>query len=116
MRRGLGEGDLSKIEIVGVPVEELADLKQARRELKKIVDSAPRRPGISDTIDCLTDEGWLDSFRTAAEVTDALVERGISNAKKPLVETTLKRRVGKTLELVKGENGRGASLYRRKLE
>jgi uncharacterized protein (DUF362 family) len=113
MRRGLGEGDLSKIEIVGVPVEELAKLKQARRELKKIVDSAPRRPGISDTIDCLAQEGWLDSFRTAAEVTDALVARGVSNAKKPLVETTLKRRVGKTLELVKNENGRG-SLYRRK--
>jgi uncharacterized protein (DUF362 family) len=114
MRRGLGEGDLSKIEIVGVPLEELAKLKLARRELKKIVESAPRRPGIADTIDCLADEGWLDSFRTAAEVTDALVARGVSNAKKALVETTLKRRAGKTLELVKGENGRGGNLYRRK--
>lgn len=111
VRRGMGEGELNRIEIVGISPQEFAGLKEARKALKQVVESAPRKPGISDTIDQVTEEGWLDSPRTAAAVTAELQARGVSNATKAMVETTLKRRVGKTLERLK-ENG--GWVYRRR--
>jgi hypothetical protein len=111
VKRGLGEGDFNKIEIVGVSAEAFTRLKQKHKELKKLVDSAPRQPGVSNTIDQLISEGWIDPFRTAQEVVDKLQGCGVSNATKVLVETTLKRRVDKTLERAK-ENG--TWVYRRK--
>ncbi len=98
VRRGLGEGNIDNIEIVGVSAEEFVRLKKAHKELKALLDSVPRKPGISNTIDALIREGWLDTCRTAAEVAEALQNRGVSNATKAMVDTTLKRRVGKTLE------------------
>lgn len=113
-KRGLGEADPAKIEIVGIAPEELDAFKAARKELKKLVDSAPRGEGISDTIDCLTEEGWLDAFRTAEEVAAELQQRGVNNATKTMTETTLKRRVGKTLERAQEEGAvRGGWRYRR---
>ena len=114
MLRGLGEGNTEKIEIVGIDPKEFAALKAARKELKKLVDSAPRGPGISDTIDCLTEEGWMDVFRTAEEVATELQQRGVKNATKTMTETTLKRRVGKTLERAQAEGAtRGGWQYRK---
>jgi uncharacterized protein (DUF362 family) len=104
VRRGMGEGDLANIEIVGISPEELAGLKTARKALKQLVDAAPRMPGISETIDQLAAEGWLDAPRSAAEVTAELQGRGVTNAVKSMVDATLKRRTGKTLERRK-ENG-----------
>lgn len=121
MRRGLGEGDLDNIQVLGISKDEFAGFARVHKELKKLVESAPRLPGISDMIDILTNEGWMDVGRTAEEVTAELLARGVSNAKKPLVETTLKRRTGKTLEQVKsgpagGGNGSARNtpwLYRK---
>lgn len=114
MKRGLGEGDPEKIEIVGIDPKEFAAFKAARKELKKLVDSAPRGPGISDTIDILTEEGWLDTFRTSEAVTAELQQRGIKNATKTMTETTLKRRVGKTLERAQPDGAvRGGWQYRK---
>lgn len=113
-KRGLGEGDPAKIEIVGIDPKAFDRFKAARKELKKLVDSAPRGAGISDTIDCLTEEGWMDAFRTAEEVAAELQGRGVKNATKSMTETTLKRRVGKTLERAQEEGVvRGGWRYRK---
>ncbi len=113
VRRGLGEGNIDNIEIVGVSPQEYARLKTAHKELKALVESAPRQPGLSNTIDALIGEGWLDTFRTAVEVAAELQARGVGNATKVMVDTTLKRRVGKTLERAKDGAG---WVYRRRQE
>jgi uncharacterized protein (DUF362 family) len=114
-RRGMGKGALEEIEIVGITMAEFETLRKAHRALKKLVDAAPRMPGISDTIDLLTEEGWMDTPRSTAEVLEALHERGVKNAKAAVVETTLKRRNGKTLERRKAEDGDGKGwVYQRK--
>lgn len=113
-KRGLGEGDPAKIDIVGIDPKAFDTFKTARKELKKLVDSAPRGAGISDTIDCLTEEGWMDAFRTAEEVAAELQQRGVKNATKTMTETTLKRRVGKTLERAQADGAvRGGWRYRK---
>jgi uncharacterized protein (DUF362 family) len=118
MRRGLGEGDLANIEMLGISQVELGEMGKARKELKKLVESAPRLAGISDTIDRITGEGWMNDCRTVEEVVAELKARGVANAKKEVVETTLKRRTGKTLERINGGVGSTARttlwLYRRK--
>jgi hypothetical protein len=109
-RRGLGEGDLGKIEILGLSKEDFAGLKRLSRDLKAFIQAQPRKPGISSTIDRLVEEGWLDALRCLPEVVEELKQRGVS-AREAVVDTTLKRRVGKTLERLKdGE----AWVYRKK--
>jgi hypothetical protein len=120
-RRGLGESDLKRIEIVGVTPAELSALHRQRRELKKLIDAEPRLPGVSSTIDTLVSEGWFDINRCAPEVVSVLQERGVSNATLALVEATLRRRAGKNLERVKEGAAEGQArgapwLYRRKEE
>jgi hypothetical protein len=105
--RGLGVSDMSQIEIVGISADAFAAYQKKHKELKKLVESAPKQPGLSDTIDCLTEEGWMAPGRTTEEVAAELANRGVQNTKKQLVETTLKRRVGKTLERIKPEDGKG---------
>jgi hypothetical protein len=104
-RRRLGTNDLEQIDIVGISEAEFAELKKKHRELKKLVDESPRGPGISDTIDCLVEEGWFDRARSAEEVTAEIIHRGYKQAKKPVVETTPKRRTQKTLERVTQNSG-----------
>lgn len=112
-RRGLGETDIDAIEIVGVSPAEFAALKKRHRALKKQIDAAPRLPGVSDSIDLLVKEGWFASYRCADEVVEVLKSRGVSNATPALVETTMKRRLGKNLERVKEGEGRAAPwMYR----
>lgn len=112
VQRGLGEGNIDNIEIVGTPLEELFEkFRYARKELKNRFNSRPRPLGVSSTVDKLTDEGWMDKRRTAAEVLDELKKRGVSHATSSVVETTLKRRTGKTLERVRDQ---GQWIYRRK--
>jgi uncharacterized protein (DUF362 family) len=113
VRRGLGEGDINNIEIVGISANEFTYLKQAHKDLKSLIAAEPKRPGVSDTIDQLTEEGWLDRGRNVLEGVVVLQARGVSNATKPLVETTLKRRLGKTLERTKED---GVWIYSRKMD
>jgi hypothetical protein len=105
--RGLGVSDMGQIEIVGLSADSFNAYKKKHKELKKLIESTPRQPGLSDTIDCLTQEGWMAPGRTSEEVAAELANRGVQNAKKQLVETTLRRRVGKTLERDKPEEGSG---------
>jgi hypothetical protein len=113
VRRGLGEADLDNIDIVGISAEEFGGLKKAGKDFLKQVAAAPKQPGLSQTIDLLTQEGWLDTFRCVPEVVEALKKRGIGNATPELVETTMKRRAGKTLE--RSKDGR-TPIYRRLVE
>jgi hypothetical protein len=113
VRRGLGVGDMTEIDVVGIAPEEFFELRKVYKVLKKMVEAEPRQPGISGTIDQLVEEGWLDTGRQAAEVIIELQSRGVANAKAQVVETTLKRRVGKTLEQVRVN---GSKLYQRKAD
>ncbi len=110
--RGLGETDMNQIEIVGVTPDEFARLKKKYRELKKMIETEPRKPGLSGTIDLLVEEGWLDAGRSAQDVADELQSRGIGNATKAMTDATLKRRLRKTLERAKDDAG--TWIYRRK--
>lgn len=112
-RRGLGEADPANIAVVGVTPEELAELRQAPKALKKLVAAAPKKLGLSKGIDLLVSEGWMDTYRSVPEVAEALKARGVENPRQDLVATTLRRRLSKTLELSK--DGK-TSLYRRKPE
>lgn len=112
VRRGLGEADLDHIEIVGITQDEISSLKAAAKQFNKMIESAPRQPGVSGTIDQLILEGWFDNFRCGAEVVDELKRCGIANATPQLIETTLKRRTGKKLEREK--QGR-TPVYRSKI-
>jgi uncharacterized protein (DUF362 family) len=109
--RGLGEVDPQKIDIVGIAAAELDPLRHAHKQLKKLVAAEPRKPGISDTIDLLVEEGWLNELRCVPEIVTELQERGVKNAAQATVKSTLERRLGKTVEKVK--NGRTLA-YRRK--
>lgn len=111
-RRGLGEADPSRIEIVGVSTAEFARLRQVHRQLRKILAEEPRRPGISRTIDRLAEEGWLDEWRGVADVVAALQQRGVANAATATVRTSLERRLGKSLEKIRRG---GEWAYRRKV-
>jgi uncharacterized protein (DUF362 family) len=113
VRRGLGQGTLDQIEILGLTPVELSELKKAHKELKKLVDAAPKPLGVSKTIDALVEEGWLDTCRRVPEVVDELKKRGVANATPELVETTLKRRTGKSLE--RSKDGR-TPVYKRLVE
>ena len=108
VRRGLGEGDINNIQIVGVSAAEFTQLKRRHKELKKMIAAAPKLPGVSDTIDILVEAGWFGAARCVPEVVVELQQRGVTNATPALVETTLKRRAGKTLERAKEGEGRSA--------
>jgi hypothetical protein len=109
--RGLGVADMTQIELVGISAADFAERKKLVKQLNKQVEATPKKPGLSDTIDCLTQEGWMNPGRTTEQVAAELSSRGVTNTKKALVETTLKRRVGKTLERSKPD-GSPAWIYR----
>lgn len=99
VRRGLGEGNMENIEIVGMVRGEVEEkFKSLRKELRVKYNSRPRPPSIARTIDKLMEEGWMSKPRTVVEVLDELKRRGVGNATGPLVSTALKRRMNKTLD------------------
>jgi hypothetical protein len=99
VRRGLGEGNLENIEIVGMSREEVEDrFKSLRKELRIKYNDRPRPPSVARTIDKLTQERWMNKPRTVLEVLDELKKRGVPNATDHLVSAALKRRRGRTLE------------------
>jgi uncharacterized protein (DUF362 family) len=103
-RRGLGAGSLGEIELLGADSVEVARLLEAHKALKRLLKDAPRPPGLAKLIDQLIEQGWFDLPRRSSAVLAELQARGLPDARQTLVETTLKRRAGKTLERVQ-ENG-----------
>lgn len=113
VKRGLGEGNIRDIEILGTPLAELEKKFARFRKELKILHVKSRPPQISINIDKLIEEGWMNKPRTVAEVLDELKRRGIANATCPVVSTTLNRRKGKSIEKMKEKD---EWLYRRKRE
>jgi uncharacterized protein (DUF362 family) len=112
-KRGLGEGDLDQIEIVGMPLEPLKEmLRAATRALEKKWEryrKAQKGKGWSPTIDRLIQEGFfnLPNKRTRADVEKALRDRGIATeGRSSVIYTTLTRKVKKgKLRGAKGPEG-----------
>ena len=112
VKRGLGEGDLEKIEIVGASFESLKEkFGSAAKELEARWRASPRPPSISKTVDKATEDGWMSDFRKVSEVVDELKRRGVSGATYSVVGTTLRRRLSKTLERIRVN---GEWVYRKK--
>jgi len=98
VKRGLGEGNMENIEIIGTPTEELKEkFASLRKKLRITYSTRPRPPQISRTIDRLIEEGWMNKPRTVAEALDELKRMGVRNATRAVVRTTLERRRGKTI-------------------
>lgn len=108
VRRGLGEGDMEGIEILGSPFEVLKEsFKEAVKTLKKKRKGAPKV--WASAIDKLIKEGFfrLPNRRTREDVEKALEARGIAiKGKRGVTYTTLTRRVTKgTLKGARSSDG-----------
>ena len=100
VKRGLGEGDIEKIEIVGTPLESLREeSKLATKTLRKKWKERGGAPSVwAPTIDSLIRDGFfkLPHKRTRRDVVKAFETRGISTkGKTGIIATTLTRRVRK---------------------
>jgi len=100
VKRGLGEGDLKNIEIVGTPLRSLREeSKLAIKTLRKKWKEHGGAPSIwAPTIDSLIEDGFfqLPNKRTRKEVVKAFEARGISaKGNIRMIATTLTRRVRK---------------------
>lgn len=100
VKRGLGEGDIEKIEIVGTPLESLREeSKLATKTLRKKWKERGGAPSVwAPTIDSLIRDGFfkLPNKRTREDVIKAFEARGISTkGNTGIIATTLTRRVKK---------------------
>ena len=100
VKRGLGEGDLKNIEIVGTPLRSLREeSKLAIKTLRKKWKEHGGAPSIwAPTIDSLIEDGFfqLPNKRTRKEVVKAFEARGIlTKGNIRMIATTLTRRVRK---------------------
>ena len=100
VKRGLGEGDLRNIEIVGTPLESLREeSKLAIKTLRKRWKDRGGAPSVwAPTIDTLIKDGFfnLPNKRTRKDIVKAFEARGISTKDNTsIIATTLTRRVKK---------------------
>lgn len=114
VKRGLGEGDIRNIEIVGTPLENLQDeSKLAVKLLKKKWKERGGAPkSWSPGIDSLIEKGFFNfpNKRTREDVAEALGDMGISTkGKLGVIATTLSRKVAK--EKLKARKGREGWVY-----
>ena len=111
VRRGLGEGDMEKIEIVGTPFESVkkkfASATKVLEEKWRARGGAPKKWAYA--IDSLIGEGFfkLPNKRTREDVAKALEARAISTkGKAGIIAATLTRRVRKgKLKGARGPDG-----------
>lgn len=100
VKRGLGEGDLKNIEIVGTPLKSLREgSKLAIKTLRKKWKECGGAPSVwAPTIDSLIEDGFfqLPNKKTRKEVVKAFEARGISTKGNiGIIATTLTRRIRK---------------------
>ncbi len=99
VKRGLGEGDIENIEIVGLHFEEIkARAKAALKELKAIVAAAPKPWSPREAVDGLIRNGFFrpPHRRTREEIEAALAEQDKrSKGRWSVIYTTLMRRIKK---------------------
>lgn len=110
-KRGLGEGDLKNIEVVGASFENLKGrLVSIARELEKNWRAGGRAPKIwSSAIDSLIQEGFfkLPNRRTRDDIKKALQAKSIqTEGKASMIATTLTRKAKKgVLKASESSNG-----------
>jgi len=110
-KRGLGEGDLKNIEVVGASFENLKGrLVSIARELEKNWRAGGRAPKIwSSAIDSLIQEGFfkLPNRRTIDDIKKALQAKSIqTEGKASMIATTLTRKAKKgVLKASESSNG-----------
>lgn len=114
VKRGLGEGDINNIEIVGTSFEsikeEIVAAKKAQKEMRRQA-RAPQTWGgkAHRALESLIQEGFfkLPNKRTREDIAKALEARGLSTeGKEGRIASSLSRRVKKgVLKATKGPNG-----------
>ncbi|MFX1562163.1 MAG: DUF362 domain-containing protein [Promethearchaeota archaeon] len=99
VKRGLGEGNLDRIEIVGVPFEDVREKsKVALKKLRELVASAPKPWSPRDAVDGLIRNGF---FKIPHRRTREEIETALNNADKrskgrwKMIYTTMLRRIKK---------------------
>jgi uncharacterized protein (DUF362 family) len=99
VEKGLGIGDLDKIDIVGVSMDELElKFEEARRSLDAEITSKPDPWSPAKAVDALIKSGYfkLPSKRTMPEVITALIEADSrARNRDRMIYTTVKRRFDK---------------------
>lgn len=99
VEKGLGIGDLEKIDVVGVPMDELElKFEETRRSLDAEIASKPDPWSASKAVDSLIKSGYfkLPSKRTMSEVIAALKEADPrAKNRDRMIYTTVKRRFNK---------------------
>jgi uncharacterized protein (DUF362 family) len=99
IKRGLGEGDIDNIEVVGVPFEEIrARAKTALKKLNEIVAAAPKPWSPRVAVDGLIQRGFfrLPHRRVREEIEAALAEEDArSKGRWSAIYTTMIRRIKK---------------------
>ncbi|MFX1475861.1 MAG: DUF362 domain-containing protein, partial [Promethearchaeota archaeon] len=110
VRRGLGEGDIDNIEIVGLPFEEVRNRsKVALKQLKEIVAAAPKPWSPRDAVDGLIRGGFFKRphQRRREDIERALAaEDSRSTGRWQDIYTVLTRRIKKgKLNRIKGPEG-----------
>lgn len=81
--------------------------KKKEKEKKPVV----RTKGVAAEVDKLIEEGWVDDYKRSAVVLKELERRAITGVYIQAVDSALRKRVGKTLERKKDEQGNW--VYRR---
>lgn len=99
VERGLGIGDLDKIEVVGVPMDRLeARFKEARTKLEAEMAQKPELWSASRAVDSLMKSGYfrLPNKRTIPDIMAALIETDARAKKRDkMIYTTIRRRFEK---------------------
>lgn len=97
VKRGLGEGDLDRIEIVGVPFDETRDkFTSVARQLTEMAATAPKPWSPAKALDKLIRQGFfkLPNRRTREEVERALEEDDArAKGRSKMIYTNLRRRM-----------------------
>ena len=113
VKRGLGEGDITEIEIVGVPLESVREKCEATlKTLKEMAARAPPPWSPSKALDSLIKEGFfkLPNKRTREDIIKALEIRDTrAKDRSNVIITTLTRRVKKGV--LKAEKEPGGWIY-----
>ena len=88
--------------------ERVTPTESRRKRKKGKIEKAKRQKstGIPAEVDKLTDEGILDDYKRPNYVIKELEKRAVYGATNTLVDGALRKRVGKTLERKKDENGK----------
>jgi hypothetical protein len=94
----------TKDNVIGVK-EISVEQKAGQRPRKR---GGPRSSIVSSAIDSLINEGFLDTFKSASSIMEELKRKTIPVSGIAVVQTSLNRKVPKTLDRIKDEQGKWA--------